>query len=71
MQKIPIGFLKYLKGYDQYEHAILRRVKKCLVKLNEHRFEEGRGKHHSSDWLNNEARFNIYIYHLVDTKYDA
>ncbi|XP_049376778.1 B3 domain-containing protein REM10-like [Solanum stenotomum] len=40
--KIPIGFLKYLKGYDQYEHAILRRVgKKCLVKLNEHRFEEG------------------------------
>ncbi|XP_049349772.1 B3 domain-containing protein REM5-like [Solanum verrucosum] len=40
--KIPIGFLKYLKGYDQYEHAILRRVgKNCLVKLNKHRFEEG------------------------------
>ncbi|XP_055821815.1 B3 domain-containing protein REM9-like [Solanum dulcamara] len=43
--KIPIGFLKYLKGHDQHEHAILRRAgKKCLVKLNEHRFEEGWGK---------------------------
>ncbi|XP_059305924.1 B3 domain-containing protein REM10-like isoform X2 [Lycium ferocissimum] len=40
--KIPIGFLKYLKGHDQYEHAILRRAdKKWLVKVNGSRLEEG------------------------------
>ncbi|KAK4343556.1 hypothetical protein RND71_036650 [Anisodus tanguticus] len=40
--KIPIGFLKYLKGEDQYEHAILRSAdKKWLVKVNGRRFEEG------------------------------
>ncbi|XP_060179525.1 B3 domain-containing protein REM17-like isoform X3 [Lycium barbarum] len=43
--KIPVGFLKYLKGHDQHEHAILKRAgKKWLVKLNDHRFEEGWGK---------------------------
>ncbi|KAM3270586.1 B3 domain-containing protein REM17 [Capsicum chacoense] len=40
--KIPIGFLKYLKGHYQHGHAILKRAgKKWMVKLNEHRFEEG------------------------------
>ncbi|XP_060179559.1 B3 domain-containing protein REM10-like isoform X2 [Lycium barbarum] len=43
--KIPIGFLNYLKGYDQYEHAILRRAdKKWLVKVKGGRFEEGNWK---------------------------
>ncbi|WMV16133.1 hypothetical protein MTR67_009518 [Solanum verrucosum] len=39
--KIPIGFLKYLKRHDQYEHAILRRKgKKWLVKVNDRRLEK-------------------------------
>ncbi|CAN4077149.1 unnamed protein product [Withania somnifera] len=43
--KIPIGFLKYLKGEKHTEHAILRRGgKKCLVKLSGHRSEDGWGK---------------------------
>ncbi|XP_059305984.1 B3 domain-containing protein REM5-like [Lycium ferocissimum] len=38
-------FLNYLKGYDQYEHAILRRAdKKWLVKVKGGRFEEGNWK---------------------------
>ncbi|PHT39982.1 hypothetical protein CQW23_18836 [Capsicum baccatum] len=40
--KIPIGFLKYLKRHDQYEHAIIRRVgKKWLVKVNGPQSEDG------------------------------
>ncbi|KAG5577401.1 hypothetical protein H5410_057535 [Solanum commersonii] len=40
--KIPIGFLKYLKGNDQIEHAILRRDgNKWPLKVNGHRFEAG------------------------------
>lgn len=41
LQKIPKGFLKYLKGHE-HEHAVLRRgSKKWLVKLNGQRLEEG------------------------------
>ncbi|XP_075109473.1 B3 domain-containing protein REM5 isoform X1 [Nicotiana tabacum] len=40
--KIPTGFLKYLKGYDHIEHAILRRgSKQWRVKVNGCRFEVG------------------------------
>ncbi|WMV40355.1 hypothetical protein MTR67_033740 [Solanum verrucosum] len=40
--KIPKGFLKYVKKYDQYEHAILRRAdKKWRVKVNGRRLEDG------------------------------
>ncbi|XP_047264555.1 B3 domain-containing protein REM5-like isoform X1 [Capsicum annuum] len=40
--KIPTGFLKYLKGQDQIEHAVLRKgVKNWLVKVNCGRFEAG------------------------------
>lgn len=40
--KIPTGFLKYLKGHDHIEHAILRRVGKMwLVKVNGWRLEDG------------------------------
>ncbi|KAG5589113.1 hypothetical protein H5410_039627 [Solanum commersonii] len=40
--KIPIGFLKYLKGYEHIKRAVLKRGgKKWRIKLNEHRFEEG------------------------------
>ncbi|PHU08821.1 hypothetical protein BC332_20681 [Capsicum chinense] len=40
--KIPTGFLKYLKGQDQIEHAVLRKgVKNWLVKVNGGRFEAG------------------------------
>ncbi|XP_055819906.1 B3 domain-containing protein REM5-like [Solanum dulcamara] len=43
--KIPIGFLKYLKGHDHIEHATLRRAgKKWLVKANGRRLEEGSWK---------------------------
>ncbi|WMV40362.1 hypothetical protein MTR67_033747 [Solanum verrucosum] len=43
--KIPIGFLKYLKGLNHIKHAILRsRGKKWLVKVNGWRLEEGWGK---------------------------
>ncbi|PHU08823.1 hypothetical protein BC332_20683 [Capsicum chinense] len=40
--KIPIGFLRYLKGLKHIEHAILRRAsKKWLVKVNCWRLEDG------------------------------
>ncbi|XP_019261604.1 PREDICTED: B3 domain-containing protein REM5-like [Nicotiana attenuata] len=40
--KIPIGFLKYLKGRENIEHAILRCAgKKWQVKVNGRRLEEG------------------------------
>ncbi|XP_069144123.1 B3 domain-containing protein REM9-like [Solanum lycopersicum] len=40
--KIPIGFLKYLKGNDNVEHAILKRGGyKWSMKVNGHRFEAG------------------------------
>ncbi|XP_049349779.1 B3 domain-containing protein REM9-like [Solanum verrucosum] len=40
--KIPIGFLKYLKGNDNVEHAILKRGGyKWPMKVNGHRFEVG------------------------------
>ncbi|KAK6781586.1 hypothetical protein RDI58_019382 [Solanum bulbocastanum] len=40
--KIPKGFLKYLKKYDQYEHAILKRAdKKWRVKVNGRQLEDG------------------------------
>ncbi|XP_019254322.1 PREDICTED: B3 domain-containing protein REM10-like [Nicotiana attenuata] len=40
--KIPTGFLKYLKGHEHIEHAIIRRAgKKWLVKVNGRRFEAG------------------------------
>ncbi|KAM3270689.1 hypothetical protein P3S67_028891 [Capsicum chacoense] len=40
--KIPIGFLRYLKRHDQYEHAIMRRVgKKWRVKVNGQQSEDG------------------------------
>ncbi|XP_027774766.1 B3 domain-containing protein REM5-like isoform X1 [Solanum pennellii] len=43
--KIPLGFLKYLKGHDQHEHAILTRGgKKWLVKAHGRRLEEGSWK---------------------------
>ncbi|KAK4374084.1 hypothetical protein RND71_004761 [Anisodus tanguticus] len=43
--KIPIGFLKYLKGHEHIEHAILKRAgKEWLVKVNDHRLEEGNWK---------------------------
>ncbi|MCD9646728.1 hypothetical protein HAX54_036882 [Datura stramonium] len=43
LQKIPLGFLKYLKGHkDHIEHVVLRRTgKKWLVKVNGGRFEDG------------------------------
>ena len=42
LQKIPIGFLKYLKGNDNVEHAILKRGGyKWSMKVNGHRFEAG------------------------------
>ncbi|PHT30596.1 hypothetical protein CQW23_29817 [Capsicum baccatum] len=41
-QKIPKGFLKYLKGHSHIERAILKRTgKKWLVKLNGRRLEDG------------------------------
>ncbi|KAM3270577.1 B3 domain-containing protein REM10-like [Capsicum chacoense] len=40
--KIPIGFLRYLKGLKHIKHAILRRAsKKWLVKVNCWRLEDG------------------------------
>ncbi|OIT02263.1 PREDICTED: B3 domain-containing protein REM10-like [Nicotiana attenuata] len=40
--KIPTGFLKYLKGYDHIEHAILRSgSKQWRVKVSGCRFEAG------------------------------
>ncbi|PHT95786.1 hypothetical protein T459_03668 [Capsicum annuum] len=43
--KIPVGFLKYLKGQEHIEHAILKRdSKRWLIKLNDKRFEKGWGK---------------------------
>ncbi|XP_055819896.1 B3 domain-containing protein REM10-like isoform X2 [Solanum dulcamara] len=40
--KIPVGFLKYLKGYKHFKEAVLKRDgKEWRVKLNNHRFEEG------------------------------
>ncbi|KAH0641571.1 hypothetical protein KY289_032545 [Solanum tuberosum] len=43
--KIPIGFLKYLKGLNHIKHSILRsRGKKWLVKVNDWRLEECWGK---------------------------
>ncbi|XP_060181889.1 B3 domain-containing protein REM5-like [Lycium barbarum] len=40
--KIPIGFLKYLKGHDHFKHAILKKAgKKWLVKVNGHQFKAG------------------------------
>ncbi|PHT30594.1 hypothetical protein CQW23_29815 [Capsicum baccatum] len=40
--KVPIGFLKYLKGHDHVEHVVLKRAgKKWLVKLNGRRFKDG------------------------------
>ncbi|KAF3625295.1 putative B3 domain-containing protein REM14-like isoform X1 [Capsicum annuum] len=40
--KVPIGFLKYLKGHGHVEHVVLKRAgKKWLVKLNGRRFEDG------------------------------
>ncbi|MCD9646727.1 hypothetical protein HAX54_036881 [Datura stramonium] len=44
--KIPIGFLKYLKGQDHIKRcAVLRSAgKKWRIKLNDKRFEEGWGK---------------------------
>ncbi|XP_016563098.1 B3 domain-containing protein REM10-like [Capsicum annuum] len=42
LQKVPIGFLKYLKGHDHVEHVVLKRAgKKWLVKLNGRRFKDG------------------------------
>ncbi|KAF3640346.1 putative B3 domain-containing protein REM14-like isoform X1 [Capsicum annuum] len=39
---IPIDFLKYLNGYDDIEHAVLKRAGgEWQVKVNFHRFEEG------------------------------
>ncbi|PHT39969.1 hypothetical protein CQW23_18823 [Capsicum baccatum] len=44
-RKIPVGFLKYLKGQEYIEHAILKRdSKRWLIKLNDKRFEKGWGK---------------------------
>ncbi|PHT33785.1 hypothetical protein CQW23_25585 [Capsicum baccatum] len=43
--KIPVGFLKYLKGEEHIEHAILKRNgKRWLIKLNDKRFEKGWGE---------------------------
>ncbi|XP_019255323.1 PREDICTED: B3 domain-containing protein REM5-like [Nicotiana attenuata] len=40
--KIPRGFLKYLKGHEHIEHAVLRRgSKQWLVKVNGRRLEDG------------------------------
>ncbi|KAM3266662.1 B3 domain-containing protein REM17-like [Capsicum annuum] len=40
--KIPIGFLKYLKGHDHIEHVVLKRAgNKWLVKMNRRRLEDG------------------------------
>uniref|UniRef100_A0A1S4B7F9 B3 domain-containing protein REM10-like n=1 Tax=Nicotiana tabacum TaxID=4097 RepID=A0A1S4B7F9_TOBAC len=40
--KIPRGFLKYLKGHEDIEHAVLRRVsKQWQVKVNGRRLEDG------------------------------
>ncbi|KAM3379351.1 B3 domain-containing protein REM8-like [Capsicum galapagoense] len=40
--KIPIGFLKYLKGHDHIEHVVLKRAgNKWLVKMNGRRLEDG------------------------------
>ncbi|PHT39983.1 hypothetical protein CQW23_18837 [Capsicum baccatum] len=42
LQKIPIGFLKYLKGHDHIEHVVLKRAgNKWLVKMNGRRLEDG------------------------------
>ncbi|XP_015084058.1 putative B3 domain-containing protein REM15 [Solanum pennellii] len=42
VQKIPIGFLKYLEGLNHIKHAILKRMgKKWLMKVNGWRLEEG------------------------------
>ncbi|XP_016548725.2 B3 domain-containing protein REM10 isoform X3 [Capsicum annuum] len=39
---VPIGFLKYLKGHEHIEHALLKRGgKEWLVKVNGRRFEDG------------------------------
>ncbi|PHT95812.1 hypothetical protein T459_03694 [Capsicum annuum] len=41
-RKIPIGFLKYLKGHDHIEHVVLKRAgNKWLVKMNRRRLEDG------------------------------
>ncbi|XP_070021455.1 B3 domain-containing protein REM10-like isoform X2 [Nicotiana sylvestris] len=41
-RKIPRGFLKYLKGHEDIEHAVLRRVsKQWQVKVNGRRLEDG------------------------------
>ncbi|KAJ8538802.1 hypothetical protein K7X08_030098 [Anisodus acutangulus] len=43
--RIPVGFLKYLKGHNQYEYAILKRAgKKWKVKVNGYRLEDGNWK---------------------------
>ncbi|PHT29842.1 hypothetical protein CQW23_30560, partial [Capsicum baccatum] len=40
--KIPIGFLKYLKGHDHIEHVVLKRAgNKWLVRMNGRRLEDG------------------------------
>ncbi|XP_047268647.1 B3 domain-containing protein REM8-like [Capsicum annuum] len=40
--KIPIGFLKYLRGLDHIEHIVLKRAgNKWLVKMNGRRLEDG------------------------------
>ncbi|KAM3379455.1 B3 domain-containing protein REM17-like [Capsicum galapagoense] len=40
--KIPIGFLKYLKGHGHIEHVVLKRAgNKWLVKMNGRRLEDG------------------------------
>ncbi|XP_049376776.1 B3 domain-containing protein REM17-like [Solanum stenotomum] len=69
--KIPIGFLKYLKGHDQHEHAILTRGgKKWLVKANGRRLEEGSWKEFVEE-LNLKLGDVLVFKHEGDMKFDV
>ncbi|KAG5589108.1 hypothetical protein H5410_039622 [Solanum commersonii] len=69
--KIPIGFLKYLKGHDQHEHAILTRGgKKWLVKVNGRRLEEGSWKEFVEE-LNLKLGDVLVFKHEGDMKFDV
>uniref|UniRef100_M1DTI7 DNA binding protein n=1 Tax=Solanum tuberosum TaxID=4113 RepID=M1DTI7_SOLTU len=69
--KIPIGFLKYLKGHDQHEHAILTRGgKKWLVKANGWRLEEGSWKEFVEE-LNLKLGDVLVFKHEGDMKFDV
>ncbi|XP_060182505.1 B3 domain-containing protein REM10-like [Lycium barbarum] len=68
---IPIGFLKYLKGHDHIEHAILRRAdRKWLVKLNGSRLEEDKWNEFVEE-LNLQIGDILVFKHEGDMEFDV